>query len=349
MKKKSLSVKKITHKKNLFKLDDKKIISIYSRFKNNFKEIPINSKLSAAVSGGPDSMALAYLLKIYSLEKNIKINYFHVDHGLRSSSNIEAIKVKKKLKLFNINLKILKWKGTKPLSNIQSLSRKARYELLFNQLNKKYLNTIFLGHTEDDLIENFLIRLSRGSGLNGFVSFNTNLIKKNNILICRPFLNSSKPDLEYISNKIFNFYIEDPSNLDVKYKRARIRKIIDLLKKEKFNFKKIKLTIENLSLANHAIEFYVKKNLNENTIYLKKKLVLINHDFFQQPDEIVFRCLSKLLIEIGGKYYFTRGKKISRLIQRIKSENFTKITLSGCIVEKTNKMTLIYPEFKKKT
>ena len=130
MRKKSLSVKKIIHKKNLLKISDKKIINIYQRFKKNIVFLNDKSKFSAGISGGPDSMALAYFLKLYSLEKKIKINYYHVDHGLRHSSKYEALMVKKKLKLININLKILKWKGQKPKSNIQSKARKSRYDLI---------------------------------------------------------------------------------------------------------------------------------------------------------------------------------------------------------------------------
>ena len=131
----------------------------------------------------------------------------------------------KKIKINNINLKILKWKGQKPKSNIQSKARKSRYDLINGQLNKNLTNVIFLGHTEDDLIENFLIRLFRGSGLKGFVSFNSKIIENNGIYLCRPLLNCSKNELEYTSKKIFNFYINDPSNKDFKYKRTRIRKL----------------------------------------------------------------------------------------------------------------------------
>ena len=348
MRKKSLSVKKIIHKKNLLKISDKKIINIYQRFKKNIVLLNDKSKFSAGISGGPDSMALAYFLKLYSLEKKIRINYFHVDHGLRNSSKYEASIVKKKLKLLNINLKILKWKGQKPKSNIQSKARKSRYDLINGKLNKNLNNVIFLGHTEDDLIENFLIRLCRGSGLKGFVSFNSNVIENNGIYLCRPLLNCSKSELEYTSQKIFNFYINDPSNKDFKYKRTRIREIIQKLKDEKFNFKKIKLTISNLTKSNDVIEFYVNNNLDKNTIYLKKKFVILKHNFFLQPDEIVFRSFSKILSDVGGKYYSSRGKKISTMIHGIVSKNFSKATLSGCTIEKTKKLTIIYPESLKK-
>ena len=86
MRRKSLSVKKIIHKKNLLKISDKKIVNIYQRFKKNIVLLNDKSKFSAGISGGPDSMALAYFLKLYSLEKKIKINYYHVDHGLRPVS-----------------------------------------------------------------------------------------------------------------------------------------------------------------------------------------------------------------------------------------------------------------------
>ena len=348
MRKKSLSVKKTILKKNLLKISDKKIINIYQRFKKNIVMLNDKSKLSAGISGGPDSMALAYFLKLYSLEKKVRINYYHVDHGLRSSSNYEALMVKKNLKLLNINLKILKWKGHKPKSNIQSKARKSRYNLINGKLNKNFINVIFLGHTEDDLIENFLIRLCRGSGLKGFVSFNSKLIENNGIYLCRPLLNCSKNELEYTSQKIFNFYLKDPSNKDFKYKRSRIREIIHKLKEEKFNFKKIKLTISNLTKSNDVIEFYVNNNLDKNTIYLKKKFVILKHNFFFQPDEIIFRSFSKILNDVGGKYYPSRGKKILEMIHRIVSKKFSKSTLSGCTIEKTKKLTIIYPESLKK-
>ena len=71
------------------------------------------------------------------------------------------------------------------------------------------------------------------------MSFNLKLIKNNGIYLCRPLLNCSKSELEYTSQKIYNFYINDPSNKDFKYKRSRIREIIQKLKDEKLILKKL--------------------------------------------------------------------------------------------------------------
>ena len=89
-------------------------------------------------------------------------------------STKEAYITKKLLKKFSISAKILTWKGKKPSKNIQSIARKKRYELIFKNCDRYNIKDILLGHHQDDLFENFFIRMLRGSGLKGLVS----LIKK---------------------------------------------------------------------------------------------------------------------------------------------------------------------------
>ena len=79
-----------------------------------------------------------------------------------------------------------------------------------------------LGHHLDDLFENFFIRLLRGSGLKGLVSLDKKTMI-NNVNILRPFLELKKKDLEFISEKVFNFYVKDPSNKNEKYLRIKVR------------------------------------------------------------------------------------------------------------------------------
>ena len=89
------------------------------------------------------------------------------------------------------NLEILTWVGKKPKSNIQSVARDKRYALLINKAKKLKINNILLGHHKDDLIENFFIRILRGSGLNGMVSFDQKT-NQQNINLIRPLLKFSK-------------------------------------------------------------------------------------------------------------------------------------------------------------
>ena len=159
-------------------------------------------------------------------------------------------------------------------------------------------------------------------------------------------LNISKEELSYITKNTFNFNIEDPSNKNDVYLRIRIRKLIHQLNQEGLNFKKFKLTLENLNRSNLAIEFYVKKNIKENAKLLnRKKTIIINEMFFNQPDEIVFRSFSELIHIVGNKITYVRGKKLLNLINNIKTiKSFKKQTLSGCIFQKVNKSIIISKE-----
>ena len=219
---KNLSVKNRIPKILSKKFNNKKIKLIYKKFE---RTLHINDNFIVAVSGGADSLALAFLSKIYSIKKNISSKFFIVDHKLRPNSTLEAKKVRKILKKNFINADILTWRGKKPLKNIQSLARKKRYELIFAECNKLKIKNILLGHHQDDFMENFFIRMLRGSGLKGLIS----LDKKNQIddkNLIRPLLNQKKNDLIFVSKHVFNFYVKDPSNEDEKYQRIKIRKLI---------------------------------------------------------------------------------------------------------------------------
>ena len=181
MRPKNSNVSNKTHRYLLNKLKDKKISQIYKKFE---KDLNLNVNFIVAVSGGPDSLALSYLTKIYSIKKNLNIKYFIVDHNLRKNSTLEAKNVQKQLKKFSINSDILSWRGIKPKKNIQSIARNKRYQLLINKAKVLNVKNILLGHHLDDLFENFFIRILRGSGLHGLISLdkesqinNVNLIR----------------------------------------------------------------------------------------------------------------------------------------------------------------------------
>tara|TARA_B100000575_G_scaffold279582_1_gene268112 strand:- start:504 stop:1526 length:1023 start_codon:yes stop_codon:yes gene_type:complete len=336
---KNLNASKKIHKYLFNKLNDKKTLQIYKQFEKN---INLNKDFIVAVSGGPDSLALSFLSKIYSIKKNLNVKYFVVDHKLRENSTKEARFLKLLLKKFSINLGILKWSGSKPKSNIQSIARNKRYELLISKAKKLKINSILLGHHRDDLIENFFIRILRGSGLNGIISFD-HKAKYQNINLIRPLLKYSKKDLENIAKKVFQTYVEDPSNKNNEFKRVKIRNFISNLEQEGLDKDKFNLTIKNLKFANQSIEFFVEKNLKDHSI-IKNKSIILGKNFFYQPEEIVFRSLTEVIKIVGKKYYPVRGKKIDRLIYQIKSNSSFKTTLGNCIFKKINDTIIISKE-----
>ena len=340
---KNLSAQNQKHKKILSHLNQKKIFQIYNEFSSSLK---VKEDLAVAVSGGPDSLALAYLTKCYSLKNKIKVKYYIVNHKLRKESSLEAESVKKVLKKIDIQCIILNWNGKKPSKNIQATARDKRYSLLTNECKKNNIKYLLLGHHLNDLLENFLIRIVRGSGLNGLISFDKNTkYRDQDLYIIRPLLNLEKKDLLYICNQVFNFYVKDPSNINKDYKRTRIRNILYSLEKEGLDVKKLELTINNLKDSDKSIKFYVDKNLKENAVFSKKKnIYILNYKFFDQSHEIIFRSLTNLIQKIGKKYYPVRGKSINELIEKIDKNFFTKVTLGGCYVEIVNETILISKE-----
>ena len=344
---KNLSAQNKKHKKILSQLNQKKISKIYNEFSSSLK---VNENLAVAVSGGPDSLALAYLTKCYSLKNKIKVRYYIVNHKLRKESSLEAESVKKVLKNIDIQCTILNWNGKKPSKNIQATARDKRYSLLANECKKNNIKYLLLGHHLNDLFENFLIRIVRGSGLNGLISLSkTTKYRSQNLNIIRPLLNLEKKNLLYISKKVFGFFVKDPSNINENYKRTRIRKLLYTLENEGLDIKKLKLTIDNLKDSDKSIKFYVDRNLKKNVVFLKRKNVyILSYNFFDQSHEIIFRSLTKLIQKLGKKYYPVRGKNINELIEKINKKSFTKVTLGGCFLERVNKTVLISQESSRK-
>ena len=338
---KNLSVENRIPRRLKNKLFNKRINELYKKFNKSFN---INEDYAVAISGGPDSLALAFLTKIYSIKKGITSKFFIVDHKLRNGSTQEAKLVKKVLNKFSIKAEILTWQGKKPIHNIQSLARKKRYELLFSQCKKLKINNIILGHHLDDVFENFFLRMLRGSGLKGLVSLDKKTkIEKINLL--RPLLEFDKSDLIYISKKVFNFYVEDPSNLDTKFKRIKIRNLMTELEQNGLDKNKFSLTIDNLKNSNKTILFYVEQNLKKNIYFDKKKNILIlNNDFFSQSYEVIFRSLSEMIKLIGMKYYPVRGKKIDNIIKKNMNNTLSIETLGGCIIKKVNQTVILAKE-----
>ena len=346
MKRKNLIARKKVRKNKLLPKDPK-ILNFYTKFKSIiFKNIKDKS-FALAVSGGSDSLCLAYFAKMYTFEFGNKIHVLIVDHNLRKESHQEALKVKTILGQRRILSKILSWKGKVPKSNIQKKARDMRYTMLSNYCLKNKVKYLITAHHGDDQIENFFIRLLRGSGLTGLSSMPVKAKYNNNLKIIRPFLSLEKKDLKYVTLNYFKTYIKDPTNYDEKFLRVRIRKYRKNMEKEGLDTRKIIKTVDNLVSANQALNFYKNKALHKHASFVSKNKCLINKKIFSdEAGEFVFKSFSDILSLVSGSYYPPRSKKVINLINRVKKSKFTKSTLGGCIVEEKDNFILISKELK---
>ena len=328
-------------------INNKKIFKIFSSFKSKLEKSIGKKSFAVAVSGGPDSLALAALSQLYKYENKNKIFFLLIDHGIRKKSESEAKSVKRLLKKNKISLKILINKE-KIYKDIQNSARKIRYKLLSNFCYEKKCRFLLTGHHSDDQVETFLIRLSRGSGIQGLSSMSniSNLSKK--VKLLRPLLDTKKKDLVVIAKKVFKKIIHDPSNKDQKYLRTKIRRLTKILEKNGISHEQIIRSINNLSSSkdtlnkylNHVVSECLTKKHNEVRIDLKK--------LFLETHEIRFKVISYGIKNLSKSYYPPRTKKITNLIKSFSLKKNTKHTLGGCILEQFNSNLIIYKERAKK-
>ena len=108
------------------------------------------------------------------------------------------------------------------------------------------------------------------------------------------------------------------------------------------------MTFENLISSNNSIEYFVQKNISENSsVSLLKKnngKAFLSLEFFSNTDEIILRSFTKILQDISGRYFPARGKGVSRIINQIKQKSFNKTTIGGCVIEKIENSVVISKE-----
>ena len=314
--------------KNCFK-NFKDLNNIFINFK--FKLNNLNKKkYLIAVSGGPDSLALAALAKTYSYYKKTKFYYILVDHNLRKNSNQEALKAKSLLKKNQIPLKVFVNKK-KITRNIQAEARNTRYEILLEFCKKNKISTILTAHNLEDQVETFFIRLSRGSGLKGLSAMKQLSKINNKVNLFRPLLDVKKKFLIKISKNIFGKYIKDPSNNNLRFLRTKVRNLKKPLEKSGIKYEQIFKSIQNLSLSKSTLEEHFKK-IFKDIIKKKNREILISFKKYNNlNDDTQIALINEAIKQLRNNYYDLRSKKVQNLINNIKKANFKKSTLGGCI------------------
>ena len=316
-------------------LEEKKINHIYFRFREKISPFISNKKFAIAVSGGSDSLALSTLAKLYSLENDNDFVALIIDHKLRKESSNEAKQTYKSLTQNKIKAKILTYKGEKFSSNIQKKARDLRYDLFEKYCAKNKIKFLILAHHQDDLIENFYIRLIRGSGIKGLTSLQNIFEYNKDFYLLRPLLNFNKQELLNVTKKSYSSWIEDPSNKNDKFLRVRIRKMQTKLQKEGFDPKRIIKTIENLTNTKNSLDFYIFKSEKKYLNFYKEGYATLKSSIFNnEAQEVIFRVIIKAIHFVSGEYYPPRSDSLKGLMKNLLAKSFKSSTLGGCLIEK---------------
>ena len=314
--------------KNGFR-DYKDLSKIFLNFKNKLDTLK-KEKYVVAVSGGPDSLALAALAKSYNFLKKTKFYYVLIDHNLRKNSNQEAEKVKKLLKKTKINLKIFLNKK-KIIKNIQAEARNARYDILTKYCEKNNVRVILTAHNLEDQVETFFIRLSRGSGLTGLSAMKPLSKINGRISLYRPLLDTKKKFLIKISKNIFGTYFKDPSNKNKKYLRTKVRNLKKPLENSGIKYEQIFKSIQNLSFSKTTIDIYLNKIFSELIKKVDNEILIDFNKYKILSKDIKMALINESVKKLKKNYYDLRSKKVVNLINSIEKRKFKKSNLGGCI------------------
>ncbi len=289
-------------------------------------------QVAVAVSGGADSMALAVLLKSWAAELGGEAVALVVDHGLRSDSAAEARRVGQWLGVRGLQHHLLSWRGPKPRSNRQAVARAARYRLLADWCCEHGILHLATAHHLDDQAETFLLRLGRGSGLDGLAAMAA-VREMPGLRLLRPLLTVPKARLEATLRSRGVPWLEDPSNQDPAFARSRLRDLRPALAGQGLEPARLAETARHLGRARSALE--------GTAAALLAKCVTIDPAGFawlqQGPlvtasRETGMRALGRVLLAVGGGTYSPRMVRLSRLYQHIGEKKFGGATLAGCHV-----------------
>lgn len=303
------------------------------------KNLP--KKIAVAVSGGADSLALTLLLQRFCLEKEIKLFALTVDHKVRASSSGEAKKLGSILAGKNISHKILSLNSDKiPQKNIEAGLRELRYELLCSFCKKNKIEFLFLGHHLGDVAENFLIRLFRGSGLDG-LSTMAEVCERNGIVLVRPLLDITKDELKAFLQGAKVQWFEDETNGDEKFLRNKIRKFFDGFSEKNLIQKRIKRAADEIAEIRDSFDGAMLDEAKK-ILQLRQNSFVIDCVKLDEIDKkIALKILALVAMEVSGKGYKPRMQKLNLFYEyliagdKIKSRNFYGCTAKnlgdGCV------------------
>jgi len=311
-----------------------------------FADFAAEPALVLAISGGPDSTALLYLVARWRAWRQPapRLVAVTIDHGLRPEAGQEAVVVKRFSEKLGVEHRTMRWSGAKPSTGIQEAARVARYRLLHTAARRVKACRILTAHTLDDQAETVLFRMARGSGLAGICGMARTVPiddlvsgfrrrvdavrsardaagrntggrtmgspdRVNEVLLVRPLLDLPKARLIVTLQEAGIAYADDPSNVDPRFTRSRIRKLMPALASEGLTPQRlVRLAhrVRRSEAAHEAVVNWAARRLGLGADI--RKVALDSADWSNIPAEVALRLLGRAIGTIGNEGPVVFGK-----------------------------------------
>lgn len=285
---------------------------------------------AVAVSGGADSLALLDLAAALGRP----FTALTVDHGLRPESAGDAAHVGRAAHALGVPHHVLRWEGEKPRSNLEAAARAARYRLMTAWCVAHRVPALLTAHTLDDQAETFLMRLARGSGVDGLAA----MAERQDfagLALVRPLLDVPRARLKARLVEKGLSWVEDAMNADPQFLRVRVRQAGAVLEGLGLTPARLGETARVMRRARVALE------AESDTLFQAAVRVareghcdLAVETLAAAPDEVALRVLSRVLMGVGGLVYRPRHERLERLYDHVREGlKAGGRTLGGCRIQ----------------
>jgi tRNA(Ile)-lysidine synthase len=300
------------------------------------------SDIGLAVSGGGDSMAMLTFAHNWTRDYGVRLWVATVDHGLRAESASEAAMVAEECATLGWPHATLRWSWDGQ-GNVQDAARRARLALIDRW--RGGLRHVLFAHTQDDQAETVLMRLARGSGVDGLSGMracrhvvphtrSVPPLQEHEVTgdyppregravgfdILRPCLGMARDDLRHYLRVLKGRWVEDPSNEDRSYDRVRVRELLRHLGEEGITADQLAATAWRLARARDGLQARLSETVRQLCSDAPLGQVRIDRDGFAALDrETQLRMLTSALCYVASSEYRPRASASEALLDRVVS------------------------------
>lgn len=278
--------------------------------------------IAVGVSGGADSMALALLLRRWTGDRGGRLLALTVDHGLRADSGAEAARVAGWMAAHGIDHRILSWEGAKPATGIQAGARHARLRLLADAAAAAGVLHLALAHHADDQAETHRLRADRSSGPLGLSGMPA-IREMDQLRLIRPLLPVTKDRLVATCRAFAQEWVEDPSNRNPAFARARLR-----LSESVGPAEGRAAVAAGQARADQEAE--VARLLAAHARFQPEGWILLDGALFDRPPMMARQLAATLLRAVGGSAYPPSPAALDDLTAALRAQPDLGRTLAGC-------------------
>jgi tRNA(Ile)-lysidine synthase len=304
----------------------------FARLMAGFEPFEPSPHLAVAVSGGADSMALALLTHAWAEARGGRVTALTVDHRLRPQSAAEAAEVGRAMAARGIPHFCLVRDGGPLSHDVQAAARRARYGLLEAWCAAEGVLHLLTAHHREDQAETLLLRLGRGSGLDGLAGMAA-AVERPPCRVLRPLLGVPRARLRATLSAAGERWIEDPSNRNRAFARVRLRQAMPLLAAEGLTEARLAATAARLARARAALDAAVAELLAHAVMLHPLGFACLDAAALKRaPEEVGLRALAALVVTVAGAEHTPRLERLERLYHALSEGLAGGRTLGGCRV-----------------